>query len=429
MNLRTRTGMALLFLLAISSCAKSPVISVSPEKLEFGILSPGEIVEDTLWIKNLGTGVLETTIRSGCDCIEFESNPPDTILPGDSAALAIVYYAPDSAQEDRKSILISTNDKQNKILKVELTANIRKRRLARGDSTITAMPIYIQNEKLKTVAQKVIEDFFKRAPHELGLKTVSPIEVAKHIAADHQYRKRPIEDVIRKWALMDSIRWIIACQVSQKNDSSIRFSCVLVDGFWEFPIPIKFSASSDNASDKFISHLKDVFSNIDKYRRDAMMQGMQKKWAYQRSRIIGKALPKMQMVDVVKKDTLTEDSVAGKVLLMHFFSIDCEHCEEEIEWLTKLINSHPENLVVWGVSVDMGEMESVAEFAKRKNLPYPIVLPTEKSHRRFTRIYGGATPQTIIVAPDGKVVDFFVGFNKALISRLETILDKLTKNK
>ncbi len=426
MNWRIRIGAVLVLLLAISSCAKSPGIAISPNKFEMGTLSPGEVAEDTLWIKNTGEGILATSVRSGCDCIEFENTPPDTILAGDSAAIAFVYYAPDSAKNDRKSILISTNDPKNKALKVEITASIKKRRLARGDSTITTIPIYIQSESLKPIAQKVIQDFFKRTPKELGFKTVSPIEIAEHIASDHQYRKRPIEDVMRKWALMDSIRWVVACQMTQK-DSLVQFNCVLVDGFFEFPIPIVFSTSAEKSSDEFMRHLKDVFGNLDKYRRDAMMKGMQRKWAFQRSRILGRHLPKLQLVNVVTKDTLTENDVIGKTLVMHFFSIDCEHCEQEIEWMTKLVRTHPKNLVVWGVSVDMGEMDSVANFVKKKNLPYPIVLPTYKSHRRLTRIYGGATPQTIVAAPDGKVVDFFVGFNETLIKRLETTIEKVNK--
>ncbi len=422
-------GIFSLFITLIAiSCARAPSVEFSPDKIEMGVLLPGEIIEDTIWVKNTGSGYLEAMARSGCDCIELENSLPDSISPGDSAALAFVYYAPDSVGEDKVSILFSTNDSRRKTAKVEISAQVKRRRLARGDSTITVIPTYIQSEELKPIAQKSVQKFFDQLGSKLKFHGISPITISQHIANDPQLKKLPIENTIRKWALVDSIRWVIAFQIF-KQGNSIKYNCLIVDGFSEFPIVKVFTAEEEQAPDSFANELISIFENYGSEHKDAIMKGMQRKWARQRSQVIGKPLPKMHLIDVLSGDTITADNAAGSVLVMHFFSIDCEHCEEEIEWMTDLVKSHSgrPGFTVWGVSVDIGELEKVREFAQKRSLPYPILLPTSESNRRLTRIYGGATPQTIIVNKKGNVADFFVGFNEVLTKRLENTIEKLVK--
>jgi len=423
MNWRNALIMVFFAFLA-ASCAKAPNLNISPTSIELGILSPGEVAEDTVWVKNTGGGFLKVDARSGCDCIELENTLPDSIPAGDSAALAFVYYAPDSVKTDRKSILLSANDEKNKTAKIEITAAICKRRLQRDDSTLTFLPIYASDNSLQAVSKKVFEEFYAKAPTVLKMKLVNPTQIAQDVMTDHQYTRRPLEEVIRKWALMDSIRWVIACQVSTK-DTQIILNCALVDGFSEFPFPLNMTCNSLNASNEFLTEVYKLFQDYNGRKKEALMQGMQRKWVIQRKDIIGKPLPKLQLIDVIKGDTLSADSVYGKVLVMHFFSIDCEHCEEEAEWMRKLDETHPKNLVVWGVSIDVGEIEKVKKFAEEHKASYPIVLPTHETNRRLTRIYGGATPQTVVAGKDGKIAEFFVGFNDPLIKRLEGTLKAL----
>ncbi len=111
--------------------------------------------------------------------------------------------------------------------------------------------------------------------------------------------------------------------------------------------------------------------------------------------------------------------------MMHFFSMDCDHCEDEIKWMNELALEHKQNLVVMGISVDMGMLDSVRAFVQNHKLSYSILLPTDDSHKKLTRIYGGATPQSIIVDGNGNVVEFMIGFNDAIINRFRGILQNL----
>ncbi len=428
--MRLRNALAIIFVAVMTtSCAKSPSLELSPERVELGVLMPSESVADTIWIINRGDAPLEVTVRSGCDCIEFEGAVPDTIAPGDSAAIAWVYYAPDTEKTEKKSILLSTNDPEHKVVKIEFTGIIRGRRLSISDSTITLLPIFAPSSALRSAADKLMKGFFAKARGKLGLPLASPVMITEHIISDRNYGKRPLDEVMRKWALVDSIRYVVACQMKPKGSARVSLTCELVDGFFKFPISFRLSADTAGAADSLIAKLGDIFENWGEYRKRAMMEGFQRKWAQQRRQIIGKPLPKMELKDVLSGHILTADSACGKALVLHFFSIDCEHCEEEIEWLTRLVESHPQGVLVWGVSVDLGEEDKVEDFARKRNLPYPIVMPTKQSHRRFTRIYGGATPQTIVADQRGVVVEFFVGFNKVLMNRLEALLAQLTRGR
>jgi len=418
----------LLFVMfAAASCAKTPTITISPESINLGTLLPGESVEDTFWVKNIGKGVLSASARSGCDCIELENELPESIAPGDSSKLVFIYYAPDSATIDNKSVFVSSNDKESKIKKLIVKATVRARKLAKGDSTITFIPFASQGTQLTNVSDNIMRTFFSDVKKKLHFTPVNPSKIIQNIITDHNYGKKPIAEVIRKWALMDSVRWIVACQLSLEKDSSVVGKCSVVDGFSEFPMIFSFRARISQAGKVFIDSLVTFFGDIGNRYRSSMMKGMQRKWASQRKSAMNRPLPKMEFVDVRTGDTLTEKSAEGKILLMHFFGINCEHCEEESRWLTELEKTHPDNLVIWGVSIDMGMPDSVEIFARQHKLPYPVVLPTVESHRRLTRIYGGATPQTIVADKDGVVREFFVGFNKVFVQRLESLLNSLTK--
>jgi peroxiredoxin len=423
MYLRT-TIVAIILSVLVYSCAKTPVMEVVEPSVSMGSLLPGEVYEYSSKVRNNGDGFLKAQARAGCDCIDIVANFPDSIAPKDSAMVIWVYYAPDTAREDVKSILLSSNDPKFKVGKIEVTASVKNRRLARNDSTISLLPFVPKDPALAGLAQQVLQNFYAGAKSALRLNPVMPDVVIEHIMADKQYLKRPTEEVIRKWALMDSIRWLIACDMSGK-DGKLTLNCFLIDGFNEFPIILAVNTDQNKVSQDFLATLKSTFSNYPTSIREAMMKGMQRKWAFIQRDVLNKPLPKMEFVNAITGETLTASNFVGKPLVMHFFSIDCEHCEQEMAWMTELVNSHKQDITVIGVSVDVGLIDSVKEFAQKKKLPYPIVLPTESANRKFTRIYGGATPQTIVTDKGGNVADFFLGFNEQQIKKLETTLQRL----
>ena len=98
-----------------------------------------------------------------------------------------------------------------------------------------------------------------------------------------------------------------------------------------------------------------------------------------------------------------------------------------MDWLTKLVTAHPE-IGALGVSVDIGMLDSVKAFIKNKNLPYPVILPNKEEDKLLDAYYGGATPQTVIISPDGIVVEWLMGSSEKSLVVFERLLLDMAAN-
>jgi peroxiredoxin len=151
---------------------------------------------------------------------------------------------------------------------------------------------------------------------------------------------------------------------------------------------------------------------------------MKTKLQIQIKKILCLTLPKLKLFDIHTKEEINLHSEKGKVLLIHLFGLDCEHCDEELEWMNSFAQRVPEDLKVWGISVDIGMEEDVKEFVKDKNLTYNILIPSSDESIRLDMLYGGITPQTLIVDREGVVREFIVGFNQNIVKQLEMQLNR-----
>ncbi len=408
-----------------ASCAKPPVANFSAVEINLGIVAPGEVLTDSIWIKNTGAGILKAQGRSGCDCIDIARNFADSLITADSSYLSFVYYAPESAKVDTSTIFIASNDPKVTAQKIVVIATITAPKLKTTDSTITLVPFSTGDDQLKSLSDASVKHFFEKVQPKTKYIPANPNPVVRGLTTDKQYGKTPLETIVRKYALIEGIRWVVLTQLSHGDAGKIKVTIAMVDGFSEFPISAEFTLPAQAVQTAVLDTVDAILKDLPRRYSEALRSGMAKKWAMQKMQIIEKPLPNIEFKDVRTSTILKREDAAGKVLLLHFFGIDCEHCEEEIAWMRSLNEKHMGNLVVWGVSVDLGEEAKVKEFVEKKNLPYPIVLPTAESHRKLTRIYGGATPQTILVDGNGVVREFFVGFNKPLTTMLEKKLEEL----
>jgi len=416
----------LLFLVAFSatSCAKSPTISVHPRSFDLGTVRAGEIIELTTWVKNIGEKDLIATTRSMCDCILFFTDLPDTIYPGDSAIIFFSYYVPDTADTSEKSIVISSNDKKNKIIRVKINSFIKKSKLTKADSTIVLLPWQSNNPEISAENKRVLNELLPSLAKKFNFKPL-PFEIlTDKLFNDPLQRTKPPEELMRKWALLEGIRWIVAYQIRMLQDGNARTDFLLIDGRSEYPI-VKYVVSPvDDLYDSLYTTLERIYSNYKGAMYQAFMYGMQTKWQRQRKKILGLPLPKLKLFDIHTMKEINLHSEKGKVLLIHLFGLDCEHCDEELEWMNSFAQRVPEDLKVWGISVDIGMEEDVKEFVKNKNLTYNILIPSPDESIRLDMLYGGITPQTLIVDREGVVREFIVGFNQNIVKQLEMQLNR-----
>jgi cytochrome c biogenesis protein CcmG/thiol:disulfide interchange protein DsbE len=118
------------------------------------------------------------------------------------------------------------------------------------------------------------------------------------------------------------------------------------------------------------------------------------------------ALPAFRLVDLEGR-THSNETLAGKVVLLNFWATWCTPCREEIPMLSALQDRYRDRLVILGLSIDERPADEVKAFAATLGVTYPVVMST----REFEGEFGGinAVPSTFVVDPAGRIVQRHLG--------------------
>jgi thiol-disulfide isomerase/thioredoxin len=106
--------------------------------------------------------------------------------------------------------------------------------------------------------------------------------------------------------------------------------------------------------------------------------------------------------------TLKLSSLRGKAVLVNFWATYCEPCKIEMPWLVELQKKHgPDGLQIVGVAVDDVDEKTVADFAQKMGVNYPVLIGTEKVADTYGGIEG--LPMSFFVDRSGRIVDRILG--------------------
>jgi thiol-disulfide isomerase/thioredoxin len=114
----------------------------------------------------------------------------------------------------------------------------------------------------------------------------------------------------------------------------------------------------------------------------------------------------------------------GKVLVLDFYATWCEPCRESVPHLVQLqTRSGARGLQVVGLNVG-GEDDrlSVAGFAREFNIQYPLGFP-DKPLTDFFLSDNDTIPQTFVFNRSGELMKRFIGYDTAVQSQLEQVID------
>ncbi|MCK5832765.1 DUF1573 domain-containing protein [bacterium] len=403
------------------SCSGEPKLSVEEPIYTAGQLAPRE--RKTVWFKLSNEGDKELVIeniRSLCDCIVVEQ-APETIQPQSSDSLKVVYTAPDSAGPDESYLMLRTNS-DPKNMKLGIKSTVLEVKLTREDSSIVIFPFQVSG---LADGQKFSLDIFQYLIEHVppGYTAKNPNEMTNKFRDDPAFEKEPLNDVARKWSNLLGIRFVVLGDARPSvTGEGLDLSIMLVDGTFRLPIGKRITGiEMENAFKATSDTIAYILSNLGELEKQAFIADLQRKWAEQRAAMIGKPAPPLAAENIISGKTIGIDNFKGSPLIIQFFSSDCDHCEEEMEWLKGLIQEHSD-IAALGVSVDVGEIDSVKNFIKGKELNYPVILPTEENEKQLDPYYGGATPQTVIISPEGIVVEYFMGANSRTYAKFEKLL-------
>ena len=120
---------------------------------------------------------------------------------------------------------------------------------------------------------------------------------------------------------------------------------------------------------------------------------------------------------------LSMDSLKGSVVILDFWATWCPPCRESLPFLSDMHRKYgKQGLQIVGMSVDEGGERQVKAFASEKNLPYHIVMATEKVRAD----YGvRAVPVLYIIDRNGNVAEKMTGFSPYHGKVMENLIKKL----
>lgn len=145
---------------------------------------------------------------------------------------------------------------------------------------------------------------------------------------------------------------------------------------------------------------------------------------YSHSAGIGDAAPAFSLKDI-NGNTVTLESLKGKVVFLDFWGTWCGPCKEEFPELDALYKKYgKDGFEVVGISVDKSE-SNVAEYLKKRPVSFTILTNTKGDVAEAYGIPG--MPTGFIIGKDGVIRYRHVGFSKAFLPVYEKEIVELLK--
>ena len=136
-----------------------------------------------------------------------------------------------------------------------------------------------------------------------------------------------------------------------------------------------------------------------------------------------KAAPDFSIPDLSGK-TITLSDFKGQVVILDFWDTWCPPCKKGIPDFVSLYNENKDKgLVIIGLALGREGKEKVVQFAKDKEITYPLVIATDKAIDDFGPIEG--IPTTIVIDKNGNIVERYTGFTEK--SEFESVIAPLLK--
>ena len=99
---------------------------------------------------------------------------------------------------------------------------------------------------------------------------------------------------------------------------------------------------------------------------------------------------------------LTPTALRGKVVLVNFWATWCAPCRVEMPLLERMYARHRDDgLVIVGLSVDRGSIESVRRFLRERGVTYPVAIVGEDVEHAFGGVRG--YPTSVLIDRTGVV--------------------------
>jgi peroxiredoxin len=143
------------------------------------------------------------------------------------------------------------------------------------------------------------------------------------------------------------------------------------------------------------------------------------------SALIDKPAPSFKLTLLDGKSQVSLSQFKGKVVVIDFWAVWCPHCVDEMPSLNQFAEKHKDaGVVVLAVDED-DDKEKVKPFVADHHLTLPVLL--DDGHK-VSEDYGvNGIPHTVVIGPDGRVKNVFVGYGPGSDEKLAKAVDNATK--
>lgn len=120
--------------------------------------------------------------------------------------------------------------------------------------------------------------------------------------------------------------------------------------------------------------------------------------------------------------TITLSQLRGKIVLVNFWATSCPGCVKEMPDLIETYNQYKDRgFVIVAVAMSYDPPNYVANFAKTRQLPFPVALDVDGEH---AHAFGDVqvTPTSFLIGKDGRIVEQKLG--DLDFTKLKAMLDK-----
>lgn len=136
---------------------------------------------------------------------------------------------------------------------------------------------------------------------------------------------------------------------------------------------------------------------------------------------IGGVAPDFSLKSIPDGKPVQLSSLRGKAVMVNFWATWCEPCKIEIPWLVDLQKKYgPQGLQVVGMAKDESSEKTIADFAHKMGMNYPIVVSNSAVNDAYGNPQG--LPTTFFVDRSGKLVEEVIGLKS--MSDLEDAIKK-----
>jgi len=120
--------------------------------------------------------------------------------------------------------------------------------------------------------------------------------------------------------------------------------------------------------------------------------------------------------------SITLNDLRGKIVLVNFWATSCPGCVKEMPALIQTYNQYKDRgFEIVAVAMSYDPPNYVANFAKTRQLPFPVALDVNGEH---AHAFGDVqlTPTSFIIGKDGKIIEEKLG--DLDFAKLKAMLDK-----